>query len=63
MFHRVFLRGDAVVALPRPGTKTVGPVAFDLGGQEIDMARLRASGALADGDYRRRPNTHPLTPV
>jgi hypothetical protein len=50
MFDRVFVHGDAVVALPRPGTKTVGPVAFDLGGQEIDMARQCASPELADGD-------------
>lgn len=54
MFDRVFLRGDAVVALPRLGTKTAGPVAFDLGrGHEIDIATLRASGAPGDGDRLR----------
>ena len=50
MFDRVFLRGDCVVALPRRGTKTAGPVAFELaGGEEIEMATL-ARGVLGDGD-------------
>jgi hypothetical protein len=46
MFHRVFLRGDAVVALPRPGTKTASAVAFELDhGREIEIAALPAEGA------------------
>jgi len=51
MFHRVFLRGDAVVALPRPGTKTAGAVAFELArGREIEIATLPAGGAPGNGD-------------
>jgi hypothetical protein len=41
MFERVFMRGDVVVALPRRGTKTVGPVAFDFaGGEEVEIGTL-----------------------
>ena len=51
MFHRVFLRGDCVVALPRPGTKTASAVAFELGsGREIETAALPAEGAPGDRD-------------
>jgi hypothetical protein len=51
MFHRAYVRGDAVVALPRPGTKTAGAVAFGLGsGRELEIATLPAWGALGDGD-------------
>ena len=51
MFHRLFLRGDCVVALPRPGTKTAGAVAFELGrGREMDIATLPAWGAPGDRD-------------
>jgi len=49
MFHRLFLQGGAVVALPRPGTKTAGAVAFELdSGREIDMDTLPAGGAPGD---------------
>ena len=45
MFHRLFLQGGAVVALPRPGTKTAGPVAFELGGgREIEIGTLPGGG-------------------
>jgi hypothetical protein len=51
MFDRLCLRGDCVVALPRRGTKTAGPVAFELGsGEELDIASLPASG---EGDRAR----------
>ena len=51
MFDRVFLRGDVVVALPRRGTKTVGPAAFELGsGRELEIATLAAEGTLGSGD-------------
>ena len=54
MFDRVFLRGDAVVALPRRGTKTAGPVAFELAsGGEIDMDALPVEGAPGEGDRLR----------
>lgn len=50
MFDRVFLRGEVVVALPRAGTKTVGPVAFELAsGRELDGAGLAAAGAAGEG--------------
>jgi hypothetical protein len=45
MFERVFMRGDVVVALPRRGTKTVGPVGFELGsGRELEIATLADEG-------------------
>jgi hypothetical protein len=51
LFDRAYVRGEVVVALPRPGTKTAGPVAFELGhGREIELATLPARGAPADGD-------------
>ncbi len=54
MFHRALLRGDCVVALPRPGTKTAGAVAFELGsGREIEIATLSAEGAPGDGQRLR----------
>jgi DnaJ domain len=50
MFDRVFLRGEAVVALPRRGTKTAGPVAFELAQcRELEIATLFAR-APAAGD-------------
>jgi len=55
MFHRLFLQGGAVVAMPRPGTKTAGPVAFELSsGEQIDLATFPAGGAPpGDGDRLR----------
>lgn len=54
MFDRVFLRGGAVVALPRPGTKTASAVAFELrGGQEVEIATIPAWGAPGNRDRRR----------
>jgi hypothetical protein len=54
MFDRLFVRGDCVVALPRPGTKTVGPVAFELGsGREINIEALPAEWAPGNGDRLR----------
>jgi DnaJ domain len=51
MFDRVFLRGDCVVALPRPGTKTAGAVAFELAsGREVEIATLPAGEAPGDVD-------------
>jgi hypothetical protein len=41
MFDRLCLRGDGVVALPRRGTKTAGPVAFELErGRQVELASL-----------------------
>ena len=60
MFHRLFLQGDAVVALPRRGTKTAGPVAFELaGGRELDLATL-AGGAARDGELRLEYQSSPV---
>ena len=43
MFERVFVRGDAVVALPRRGAKTASAVAFELGcGRELELKALAA---------------------
>ena len=54
MFHRLYLQGDAVVALPRPGTKTAGPVAFELsGGRERYLATRAADAAPGDGEQVR----------
>jgi hypothetical protein len=54
MFDRLFVRGDCVVALPRPGTKTVGPVAFELGsGRELNIEALPAEWAPGNGDRLR----------
>jgi len=51
MFHRAYVRGDCVVALPHPGTKTASAVAFELGsGREIEIATLPAEGAPGDRD-------------
>jgi len=51
MFDRVSLRGDCVVALPRRGTKTASPVAFELAsGREVELAMLTAAGASGNGD-------------
>jgi len=61
MFHHLYLQGDAVVALPRPGTKSAGPVAFELtSGRELDLATFSAGGTAEDGerprlDYRSSP--------
>lgn len=42
MFDNAFVRGESVVAMPRPGTKTAGPVAFDLNsGVEVDALAAR----------------------
>jgi DnaJ domain len=44
MFDRLYLREGAVVALPRRGTKTAGPVAFELEqGRQLELASLPAS--------------------
>jgi hypothetical protein len=41
MFDRLQLQGNAVVALPRRGTKSARPVAFELaGGRELDPSML-----------------------
>jgi hypothetical protein len=46
MFDRVFLRGDCVVALPRRGTKTASPVAFELAsGRDVDIGTLAVEGS------------------
>lgn len=51
MFHRLYPQGDAVVALPRPGTKTAGPVAFELsGGRELDPGTVPAEAAPQSGE-------------
>jgi len=53
MFHRVFLDGDRVMALPRPGTKTAGTVAFEFHyGQEIDISTVSAEAAPGNGGVR-----------
>jgi DnaJ domain len=50
MFDRVFVRGGCVVALPRRGTKTATPVAFELScGREVELAAL----PVADGQPMR----------
>jgi hypothetical protein len=54
MFHRLYLQGDAVIALPRPGTKSAGPVAYELaGGRELDLASLSAQGSTENGERPR----------
>jgi hypothetical protein len=51
MFERVFLQGDAVVALPRRGTKTVSAVAFALAdGRDLALEALAAEGAPGSGE-------------
>ena len=51
MFERAFVRGDVVVALPRRGTKTVGPAAFELdSGRERELATLAEEGAAGSGE-------------
>jgi len=51
MFDRLYLQGEAVVALPRAGTKTVGPVAFELAsGRELDLGTLPAEATPGSGD-------------
>jgi hypothetical protein len=50
----VFLRGEAVIALPRRGTKTAGAVAFALAdGRELEIEALAAEGGSGDGDRLR----------
>jgi hypothetical protein len=54
MFERVFLRGEAVVALPRRGTKTAAAVAFELGsGRELEIEALAAERGPGEGDRLR----------
>ena len=54
MFERVFLRGEAVVALPRRGTKTASAVAFELGsGRELEIEALAAEEGRGEGDRLR----------
>jgi hypothetical protein len=54
MFERVFLRGDAVIALPRRGTKTASAVAFELGsGRELEMEAVAAEEGPGEGDRLR----------
>jgi len=51
MFDRVYVRGEVVVALPRPGTKTASAVAFELDhGRELELATLPAWQTPGDGD-------------
>jgi DnaJ-domain-containing protein 1 len=56
MFDRLVLRGDCVVALPRRGTKTAGPVAFALAsGREVEIDSLPAAEERLRFDYRSSP--------
>jgi hypothetical protein len=51
MFHRLYLHGNAVVALPRPGTKSAESVAYELSsGRELDLGMLPADAAAGSGD-------------
>ena len=54
MFERVFLRDQAVVALPRRGTKTASAAAFELGsGRELEIEAFAAQVGPGDGDRLR----------